>query len=448
VANSTWQDQGGLVRVAVKAGGLWSVSWQGDSVKDSGLPRSDDATMRVSMPFERSGRAAASFERSSVPGLGHVSVTGLFGRYEQRLDQDRVAAPGRPRRTDRADIEGTDVEIRGVARTAFGKARLTAGADLTDRHDLHAHDIGITFDASGAVTSTTDNTSVASASRLNTGAFGQIDAPIGSHMTAIIGARFDHVRSHNVAGYFGDRTASHNAVSGSAALAYRPWQPVLFTVQGSRGFRDPSLSDRFFRGPVGRGFIIGNPDLSPERSLQFDVTARYDAGRWRASVAYYHYDVADLIERYQSGTDTFLFRNRGLAKVRGVELEGSVELGKGTTLEASGTSGRGRAREDEAPLDDIAPTTAIVQVRQAIGARLMLSARLAVFADDTSPGPSEVATPGYVNAGIAARWQASRWLDLRVAAANLFNQRYYSSPGPRGVLAPGRSASMTFVVKY
>ena len=38
------------------------------------------------------------------------------------------------------------------------------------------------------------------------------------------------------------------------------------------------LSDRFYRGPVGRGFIEGNPDLKPETSLQFDLTARYVAG--------------------------------------------------------------------------------------------------------------------------------------------------------------------------
>jgi outer membrane receptor protein involved in Fe transport len=448
VLNSTWQDQGGLIRVAVKAGGLWAVSWQGDSVHESGLPRSDYATLHVSMPFERSERLTASFERSGVPGLGHVSVIGLFGQYEQRIDQDRVAAPGRPRRIDRADIDGNDVEIRGVARTALGRVRLTAGADLTDRHDLHAHDIGIVFNASGVVTSTTDNTSIASATRRNMGAFGQIDAPIGSHVTATIGGRFDHVRSTNVAGYFGDRIVSHDAVSGSAAVAYRPWEPVILTVQASRGFRDPSLSDRFFRGPVGRGFITGNPDLSPERSLQFDVTARYDAGRWRASAAYYHYDIADLIERYQSGADTFLFRNRGLAEVRGVELEGSVEIVEGTTIDASGTIGRGRAREDDAALDDIAPATAILQIRQTFGTRVLVSLRLAALARDASPGPSEVMTPGYVNAGVATRWQASRWFDLRFAAGNLFNQRYYSSPGSRGVLAPGRDATMTFIVRY
>jgi outer membrane receptor protein involved in Fe transport len=163
VPNSAWQDQGALVRAGIRAGGWWTAAWQGDSVQASGLPRSDSATLRVSTPFERSNRASASFDRADVPGIGHVTVSGLIGRYAQRLDQDRLAAPGRPRRIDRADIDGTDVELRGIARTALGDARLTVGAGVTDRHDLHAHDIAFVFNAAGALTSTTDIASIASA---------------------------------------------------------------------------------------------------------------------------------------------------------------------------------------------------------------------------------------------------------------------------------------------
>ena len=49
------------------------------------------------------------------------------------------------------------------------------------------------------------------------------------------------------------------------------------TAQVARGFRDPTLSDRYFRGPTGRGFITGNPDLEPETSLQCDGALRYVA---------------------------------------------------------------------------------------------------------------------------------------------------------------------------
>jgi len=448
VPNSAWQDQGALVRGGIKAGGWWTAGWQGDSVKNSGLPRSDSATLRVFTPFERSNRASASFDRADVPRIGHVNITGLLGRYEQRLDQDRLAVPGRPRRIDRADIDGTDVELRGSTRMALDRARLTLGAGVTDRHDLHAHDIALVFNAAGALTSTTDNPSIASARKRDVGAFAQIDLPLASRLTTSVGARFDRVQSVNVGGYFGDRSVSHGAASGSVSVAYRPTAPVTIAAQVSRGFRDPTLSDRFFRGPVGRGFIVGNPDLGPERSVQFDLTARFDSARWRVSTAYYRYDISDLIERYQSGTDTFLFRNRGLAEVRGVEVEGGIELPRGLAFDVSGQIGRGRAADNGAALDDVGPARAILQVRQALGVRVQVAGRVAAIARDSSPGPSEVATPGYVDAGITASWRSGRWLDLHLAAANLLNQRYYSSPSSRGVLAAGRYATLTIVAKY
>ncbi len=448
VANSAWQDAGALVRATAHAGGWWTASWQGDSVGASGLPRSDSATLLVSNPFERSQRGLISFDRSGVPAVDHVTVSGFAGRYAQRLDQDRLPAPGRPRRIDRSDLDGTDLQLRAIARTGLGRTRLTTGIDFNDRHDLHAHDIAIVFNAAGDITSSTDSASIESARKYDLGAFAQLDLPVASWLTVAGGARFDQVRSVNVGGYFGDRTVSQSAPSGSVSLAARPWSPLTITAQASRGFRDPTLSDRFYRGPVGRGFIIGNPDLEPERSVQFDVTARYEGGRWRAGASYYHYDIADLIERYQSGTDTFLFRNRGLAQIRGVEIEAQVDAGWGLTLDVSAQAGRGRAKDDGAALDDIAPKSILLQARKAFGTQVFVSGRVEAFARDSAPGPSEVATPGYIEAGAIASWTVVRHVELHVAASNLLNQRYYSSPSTRWVLAPGRSGTVTVVVSY
>jgi outer membrane receptor protein involved in Fe transport len=449
VSNSAWEDQGGLVRATAHAGGWWTGTWQGDFVGESGLPRSDVATLRVSSPFERSQRGSFAFERSGTPLIDHLAVMGLYSRYEHRLDQDRLPVPGRPRQISRADIEGTDVQVRVVARTGLATSRrLTTGVDYTERHDLTAHDITMNFNAAGLPTTTIDNTSIASARRNDAAVFGQLELPLRAWLTATAGVRFDWVRSVNEGGYFGDRTTSHDAASGSAALAVRPSTRLTVTAQFSSGFRDPTLSDRFYRGPVGRGFIIGNPDLQPERSHQFDLTARYDRGRWRANATYYHYDVSDLIERYQSGPDTFMFRNRGLAEIRGVELEAQIDLTPDFMIEVAGQSGRGRVRDDGAGLDDIAPRSLIVQARHTFGTRVSATARVAVFAEDSTPGPSEVSTPAYVEVGATASWQTTRWLLLRVTASNLANQRYFSSPSTRGVLAAGRNGAFIATLKF
>lgn len=448
VPNSAWRDHGVFVRATASAGGWWTASWQGDFVGVSGLPRSDTATLRATSPFERSRRSVGTFDRPGLPWLGQLSVRALAGAYRQRLDQDRLAAPGRPRRIDRADLDGSDVQVRVESRTSIGRSRLTAGAELIERRDFHATDTGIQFNAAGAIASTTVSASVASANRRDGGAFAHMSVPVGPVLTLAWGGRVDHVRSTNAGGYFGDRSVAHTAASGSLSAAMRPVSSIIITAQVSSGFRDPTLSDRFYRGPVGRGFIVGNPELRPERSRQFDLAARYDAGRFSAGASVYHYDITDLIERYPSGAETFLFRNRGLGRVQGVEIDARLDARPGLRLEVIAQAGRGRARDDNAWLDDIAPRSLIAQVRHTVGTRGAVAIRLAAVARDARPGPSEVATPGYVEAGGTAHLAIVNWIELRMAASNLLNRRYASSPGPRGVLAPGRHATAAITVRF
>jgi outer membrane receptor protein involved in Fe transport len=448
VPNSAWEDAGGLARVDVNGGGRWTGSWQGDFVGDSGRPRSDSDVLRVSSPFERSRRATVGYDGTRVAGFDTLSVTSAGSWYEQRIEQDRLAVPGRPRRIDWADIEGTDVQVRAAGSRVFGDVRLLTGVDLQARPDMQARDIGIAHDASGAVTTVTETPTIAAASRTAAGVFVDVEAPLAARVTVSGGARVDAVRSRNEGGYFGDRAVSHTATSGMVALNVRPSDPLTLAVQVSRGFRDPMLSDRFYRGLVGRGFIIGNPDLAPETSLQFDGTARYTMLRITVGASLYHYQIADLIERYQSGTDTFLFRNRGEARVRGVELEVEGRLARGTSLNVVAQAAEGRVVEDAFWMDDIAPPSVMLQVRQAVGARATIFVRGAAFATDDRPGPTEVRAPGYVDVSAGLSWTLSRVATIRASATNLLDQRYYASQGPRWVLAPGATGAVVLVIGY
>lgn len=448
VPNSAWQDAGGLARVELVGGGRWTGSWQGDFVAESGRPRSDVDTMRVSSPFERSRRASIAYDGTRLAGLDTISVAGAASWYEQRIDQDRLPRPGRSRRIDRADVGGTDVQVRATGSRVFGNVRLLAGLDVQARPELEARDIGIAYDVSGTVTTVTDTASIAAASRAGTGIFADVEVPLTARVTLSGGARADAVRSRNEGGYFGDRAVSHEAVSGMAAVAVRPADPLTIAVQVSRGFRDPMLSDRFYRGPVGRGFIVGNPELGPETSVQFDASARYATRRITLGASFYHYRLGDLIERYQSGTDTFLFRNRGEARVRGVEIEAQGRLGRGTSLEVVAQASGGRVVEDASWMDDIAPPSVMVQVRQAFGARATAYVRGAALAADDRPGPTEVDAPGHIDLSAGLSWTVDRWLTVRASATNLLNQRYYASQGARWVLAPGVTGAVVLVIGY
>ena len=449
VFNSGWEDRGGLAHITHAAGaGIVSVAWLSDFGRNAGRPRNNSRTVRFYYPFEDSHRLTASYEIPTAGAVQQLAFTGFLGWYKQRTDQDRFATASTGRSIERADVAAKDFHIKGSAQRWLGDARLEFGGEVTGRYGLEALDVLQTYNLSGAIATDTTNVSVDDARRTDTGAFVQAESRIGRFVRVSGGVRGDHVTAKNAGGYFGDRETSNQAASGFGAVSVRPHQRLSVTGQLSRGFRDPVLSDRYFRGPSGRGFITGNPDLKPERSLQFDLATRYTAGRAEVAVYVYQYRIDDLIERYQTQTDFFFFRNRGRARLRGIEIEARSDLGMGYSLEVSAQRARGRALDDNAHLDDMSPDTLSVIGRKEFGGRLYAQARLALFAEDARPGPSEITAPGATVLDAGAGWVIHPQLELRGYLRNLLNDSYYASPDARWVLAPGRSASLTAVVQF
>ena len=456
VLNSGYEDRGVLARLDQTVGsGVLSLGFQGDYGRNIERPRNNSAATRFYYPFENSLRFTAGYELPKLGSFDHVRVQGFLGTFEQRTDQDRNQTATVTRRIERSDIEAKDFSLRATAERSMGRGRLEIGADVNGRFGLEAHDILISFNSTGAQTSLTDNLSTESARRVNTGLFAQVEGTVSSHLSAAAGARFDNVSSKNIGGYFGNTSITKQAFSGFGALTFGPFSGLSVTAQVARGFREPTLSDRFYRGPSGRGFITGNPDLDSETSLQFDLGVRYAASRVRVAAYGYHYRITDLVERYSTATDFFFFRNRGRAQLRGVELEAQADLGRGFTLELSGQSSRAKALGDaatsgntEAWLDDVAPLMGAAVVRKRLLDNGSVHVRLAHFGKDERNGPSEVDAPGYTLVDAGASWWLTPRVELRAVGRNLTNAEYYASPDPRWVWAPGRNASLSVLIQF
>jgi outer membrane receptor protein involved in Fe transport len=449
VFNSAWHDRGAFVRFsqALSAGHM-AVSWQSDTVRDAGRPRNNSQSVRVFNPFEDSHRFTASYETPGFGRLRQLSITGFVGSIEQRTDQDRQATASAGRAIEGAESAAKDFQLTGRSQILTGSARVDFGAEVNGRYDLTAVDTVQQFDLSGAVTVDNKIVSIDSARRINSGAFLQVEYSAGRFVHASGGVRGDIVKAKNVAGYFGDHATSNTAISGFGAVTVRPPGRVTLTAQISRGFRDPVLSDRYFRGPSGRGFITGNPQLQPEQSLQFDLAGRYIHGRHELALYAYSYRIDDLIERFQTQTDFFFFRNRGRARLRGFELETHSRLGTDLILDVAASIGRGRSVLDAADLDDIASDKLSVTARKLILKRGYVHVRLAAHAADRRPGPSEVAAPAATLLDAGAGWTLHSRVQIRGTVQNLLNDSFYASPDPRWVWAPGRSAQLTAVVEF
>jgi hemoglobin/transferrin/lactoferrin receptor protein len=448
VFNSGAQDSGLLFRGEYQVGpGIFSAGWQSDFGRDIERPRNNSTTVRFYYPTEDSHRFTLDYDMRQVGGLDRLWFSGFLGNSSIVTDQDRFATPTSTRSIERADVSANDFQLRALGERSIDIARLEFGADVSGRYDLEGVEERVAFNAAGDEIRTDSFVSIENAHKTDTGVFASVQVPLADAVMLSGGIRGDYVANENTGGFFGDRSTSNGAASGFGAVTVAINRFSL-TGQVSRGFRDPVLSDRYFRGPSGRGFITGNPDLEPETSLQYDGTIRYTASKWRAGFFVFHYRIDDLIERYQTDPDFFFFRNRGRARVRGVELETQGDLGWGLSMELAAQITRGDALDDDVHLDQIPPPSISAQIRKQIFAKGFAQVRVAAYDRDDRPGPTERVIPGYGLVDLSGGWRLSNNLDLRVLGRNLLDKKYFISADTRTVLAPGASFVVTLLARF
>lgn len=446
VLNSGFRDSGVLLRAVYRLGpGTLTAGWEGDYGRDIDRPRNNSQTVRFFYPEENSSRFTLSYETEGVAGFARLGVSGFLGSYGLITDQYRFATSTSVASLERADVTANDFQFRGFAERFFGPVRVEVGVDVNGRYGLHALDVAVRY-ADPIVESV--NVSVNKAHRTDVGGYLTAEAGLLPQLTLSGGVRGDGVTTRNQGGYFGDLSTSNADASGFVALSAGSFGGFSASAQYAHGFRDPVLSDRYFRGPSGRGFITGNPDLAPETSGQFDVALRYAWPGFRTAFYAYEYRIRNLIERYPGALpDDFLFRNRGEARLRGLELEVQADLAAGLTLALAAQIERGVTVDDDAPIDDIPPESLTLQLRKTFGPAFV-QARGAVYAGDADPGPTERARPGYGLLDLGGGYKFGELVELQAYVRNVLDKAYLVSPDPRAVLAPGISASFTTFVRF
>jgi outer membrane receptor protein involved in Fe transport len=305
----------------------------------------------------------------------------------------------------------------GTREQADGK--WTAGFDFVSRFDLEAAP------------------SIDDAAKRSLALFATHERRVTSRVTLQGGMRTDLVTTRNGGGYFGDRSTRDLALSGHLAATAGPWRDLTASLQLSSGYRDPTLSDRYFRGVSGRGFITGNPDLDPERSRQIDLAVRWDRRTRSVALYLYDYSIRQLVERYRQGPD-FFFRNRGEAVIRGVEVEAGARVSQRFSIRLGAAVARGEAVDDGTPLDDIAPASAHLELRYALS-RGSFFTTTSFARRDERPGPVEAIRPGHSTTDIGAGWRWTPRIETRLLIRNVTDRRYAGSADANAAPAPGRS---------
>ena len=251
-----------------------------------------------------------------------------------------------------------------------------------------------------------------------------------------LGGRLSWQRQENGGGNSADDTAA----SAFAGLVIPAGKGFEIVANAGSGLRFPSLSERFFSGTTGRGLVTGNPQLDPERSLNFDVGVRWYGQRLFLSSYLFDNTIDDYIERVEQQPGRLTFVNLTSGSIQGVELEGALQFDSRWSLSFGGHTIEGRS-DAEDPLADI-PADRFFLGGRFVGKRLSGTLRTEKRFAKNDPGSGEKAIPsvqllsGTVTVPLSDRFR------LSLSGRNLLDEEYFNAADRKVPLAPGRSLSV------
>ncbi len=204
-------------------------------------------------------------------------------------------------------------------------------------------------------------------------------------------------------------------------------------------YRFPTLTESSSRSPHPRGFILGNPDLKPERGVGGDVAVSWDGTWGRVEVLGFYTLIRDFIDLSRADTLTpqgdtvFYYSNlTGTAAISGVEVIVSGTVGKAEG-DLSYTLINGKA--GERVISGIPPTI--------LRANLQYSSRVRPYVSMEYRPPVrdvavvEVPRPGFLTVRIGARGEVGD-LEIDGGVSNVSNSVAYRTLNPQSLPLPGR----------
>ena len=136
-------------------------------------------------------------------------------------------------------------------------------------------------------------------------------------------------------------------VTGKFGTTYKINKGLRFKANVGTAYRAPTASELYFDwrhtpNAMMNVHIVGNPDLTPEKALNFDIGIEGERGKTSGKLTYFHNKVEDLINintvvtilpgfpprRLATGT----YQNIDNATIQGVEFEAKQDLSNGFAL--------------------------------------------------------------------------------------------------------------------
>lgn len=316
----------------------------------------------------------------------------------------------------------TEQQIRG---SEFNTRLRQARWENTFTFDVHELVVGTELQQD-EVSSSDDYTET---SRTNAAVFSQLRLNFGPFDTQL------SLRSDDNESYGTNDT-------GGVALGYKIDQSHRVRASYGTAFRAPTFNDLFFPYTIYPGGFeyIGNPDLEPEESENYELGLSGNYNHWFWDVAVYQMDIDNLISSGQvNGIDSSV--NVDEARIRGAEIGVGYE-NHGWRAALAVTYLDPEDRETNTQLARRTKKTARLDIdkkinKLEIGGSLLAEGKRYDFPGNTN----ELA--GFATLDLRAGWRFERDWSARLTVNNVLDKEY-STAG--GYITAGRTAMLT--VRY
>ena len=324
--------------------------------------------------------------------------------------------------------------------------RLEGGIDYFGRGTADAYNEYTSYDEFGAVTEVVEEFPYVDGSRDDLGFFLSADYSGIERLDILGGVRYDLLRMKALPLGEAPIVTKENQATGFLAVSYKLVKNVTAFVNLSRAYRLASINERFYTGISGRGFIVGNPDLRPESSINLDGGLKLLGRRFFLGLYAFRYQIDDMIERYRLDPSTYTYGNIEKGRLQGLEFEAEAFLLPGWKVFGNVATIRGRSLETGVSLNDIPPFQIYTGTRVwkgKLSAELNATFRLA----KAFPGPAEieVASSELVNLKASYLWHG---LNFYVTLGNVFNAAYIARADSEAMVEPGRNLRLGFVYAF
>ncbi len=240
---------------------------------------------------------------------------------------------------------------------------------------------------------------------------------------------------------------SFNAISGSLGLTYEATDRLHFRCNAGRGFRVPNISELSANG-VHEGtfrYEIGNPDLKPETSWQFDAGLGYESEKIGGEISLFYNAFNQFIYYRNSENQTVLIDNtiypvfryvQGDALFYGGELSIDYHLTQQVHFENKASYVWAINQETDLALPFIPPfhlnsvlSYEFIKKQNGNWKSLKIKAHFDYFAKQDRIDQFETITDAYAlwGGGLSTRFESKNLcIDFYVIANNITNEVYFN----------------------